>query len=31
MLVVQALAGILLEMQPRDADIARRAVGQIDA
>ena len=30
MLVVQALAGILLEMQALDADAARLAVGQVD-
>ncbi len=30
MLVVQALAGVLLEMQPGDADLARRPVGQVE-
>ena len=30
MLVVQALAGILLEMQPGDADLARRAVRHVE-
>ena len=29
-LVVQRLAGILLQMQPRDADLARGAVGELD-
>ena len=29
-LVVQRLAGILLQMQARDADLARCAVGQLD-
>ena len=30
MLVVQALAGVLLQMQPLDPDLLGRAVGQVD-
>ena len=30
MLVVQAFAGILLEMQPGDADLAGRAIGHVE-
>ena len=30
MLVVQRLAGVLLEMQARDADLARGTIGKLD-
>ena len=30
MLIVQRLAGVLLEMQARDADLARGTIGKLD-